>query len=146
MEIDLFTPTLLFPTISLVLLAFTHRFLASLIQQLRDDDARNRDQNLLEQICGLRGVRSILRMLVSERWHCPLGQPMRRLRSARFETETPHSTWYKNPVLYGVLKIRTLEDKYGRRETSNRQQVRVGAHAVSPGVLGNIQLRVGSRQ
>jgi hypothetical protein len=76
MEIDLFTPTLLFPTISLVLLAFTHRFLTSLIQQLRDDDARNRDQNLLEQICALRGVRLILRMLVAERWHCPLGQPM----------------------------------------------------------------------
>ena len=65
MEINLSTPALLFPAISLLMLAYTNRFLAlaSLIRQLRDDYAQRRDRDLLEQIAALRfRIRLILWM------------------------------------------------------------------------------------
>jgi hypothetical protein len=65
MEITLATPALLFPAISLVMLAYTNRFLAlaTLIRQLLDAYAREHDQNLLAQIASLRlRVRLVLWM------------------------------------------------------------------------------------
>jgi hypothetical protein len=56
MDISLTTPALLFPTVSLLMLAYTNRFLtlASIIRNLharyKDDD----DENLLGQIANLR--------------------------------------------------------------------------------------------
>jgi hypothetical protein len=56
MEITLTTPALLFPTISLLLLAYTNRFLAiaSLIRGLHSKYQENHDQNIVGQIKNLR--------------------------------------------------------------------------------------------
>jgi hypothetical protein len=56
MEINISTPALLFPAISLLLLAFTNRFLtlANLIRQLHANYKTNPDEILLGQIQNLR--------------------------------------------------------------------------------------------
>ncbi|WP_299759992.1 DUF2721 domain-containing protein [uncultured Pontibacter sp.] len=56
MEITLTTPALLFPALSLLLLAFTNRFLglASLIRSLKDRYATTRSQLVYSQIQNLR--------------------------------------------------------------------------------------------
>lgn len=56
MEINLTTPALLFPAISLLLLAYTNRFLAiaNLIRGLKKEYENQHDTNLLEQIKNLR--------------------------------------------------------------------------------------------
>jgi hypothetical protein len=56
MKIDLTTPSLLFPAISLLLLAYTNRFLAlaALIRSLHDRYLENPDRVLREQIRNLR--------------------------------------------------------------------------------------------
>lgn len=56
MDINLNTPALLFPAISLLLLAFTNRFLAlaNLIRQLHADYRVKQDESLLGQIANLR--------------------------------------------------------------------------------------------
>ncbi|UFS72215.1 DUF2721 domain-containing protein [Geomonas sp. RF6] len=56
MEIDLTTPALLFPAITLLLLAFTSRFLAiaSLIRSLHERYQRNPDETIVAQIGNLR--------------------------------------------------------------------------------------------
>ena len=56
MEITLTTPALLFPAISLLLLAYTNRFLtiATIIRNLHDRYRENRSENLLGQIANLR--------------------------------------------------------------------------------------------
>lgn len=55
-EINLTTPALLFPAISLLLLAYTNRFLAvaSLIRQLHSDYQKHPNQILIGQIQNLR--------------------------------------------------------------------------------------------
>ena len=56
MDITLTTPGLLFPAVSLLLLAYTNRFLtlANIIRSLHDRYHANRDENLLGQIANLR--------------------------------------------------------------------------------------------
>jgi len=56
MEINLTTPALLFPTISLLMLAYTNRFLtiATIIRNLHDRYKEDRSENLLSQIANLR--------------------------------------------------------------------------------------------
>lgn len=56
MELSLTTPALLFPAISLLLLAYTNRFLAlaNLIRSLKSQYAQNRNPNLLGQLSNLR--------------------------------------------------------------------------------------------
>lgn len=56
MEVTLTTPALLFPAISLLLLAYTNRFLAlaTLIRGLRSKYTETPDKNLLDQIKNLR--------------------------------------------------------------------------------------------
>jgi hypothetical protein len=56
MELTLTTPSLLFPAISLLMLAFTNRFLAlaSLIRNLYSDYKKNEDPKILKQIENLR--------------------------------------------------------------------------------------------
>lgn len=56
MEFNLTTPALLFPTISLLLLAYTNRFLtlATIVRSLYDRYKSNQDGNLLGQIENLR--------------------------------------------------------------------------------------------
>lgn len=56
MEITLTTPALLFPTVSLLLLAYTNRFLtlATIIRNLRDRYAKEHKETLLRQIANLR--------------------------------------------------------------------------------------------
>lgn len=56
MEINLTTPAVLFPAVSLLLLAYTNRFLAlaTLIRSLYDEYQRNPQGVLLEQISNLR--------------------------------------------------------------------------------------------
>ena len=81
MDINLTTPALLFPTVSLLMLAYTNRFLtlATIIRNLYDryNDDQNQNQNLLGQIANLRfrvhlirsmqifGVLSLLMCVVS---------------------------------------------------------------------------------
>lgn len=76
---SLTTPALLFPTVSLLLLAYTNRFLtlATIIRSLNDRFHKDRDKNLLAQIDNLRyrvylirnmqifGVLSLLMCVVS---------------------------------------------------------------------------------
>jgi hypothetical protein len=67
MDITLGTPALLFPAISLVMLAYTSRFhaLAMLIRQLLEAHRSQPDQNIYRQIKALRyRVRLILSMQV----------------------------------------------------------------------------------
>lgn len=56
MNITLTTPALLFPTVSLLMLAYTNRFLtlATVIRTLHDRYKSNQDENLLGQIANLR--------------------------------------------------------------------------------------------
>jgi hypothetical protein len=56
MDINLTTPSLLFPTVSLLLLAYTNRFvtLATVIRQLRDSHLASPDPVFLKQIASLR--------------------------------------------------------------------------------------------
>ncbi len=56
MDITLTTPALLFPTVSLLMLAYTNRFLAlaSIIRNLHDRYKVEDDKNLLGQIANLR--------------------------------------------------------------------------------------------
>jgi len=56
MELTLTTPALLFPTVSLVLLAYTNRFLAvaALIRKLAVQYKDDRDKNVADQIKNLR--------------------------------------------------------------------------------------------
>lgn len=56
MEINLTTPALLFPTVSLLMLAYTNRFLtlATIIRGLYDRYNTEHNQNLLGQIANLR--------------------------------------------------------------------------------------------
>ena len=56
MEIGLSTPALLFPAISLLMLAYTNRFLglASTVRKLLEEYQRSRDFTLLTQIAALR--------------------------------------------------------------------------------------------
>jgi hypothetical protein len=56
MDITLTTPALLFPTVSLLMLAYTNRFLtlATIIRTLYDRYHSNRDESLLAQIANLR--------------------------------------------------------------------------------------------
>jgi len=56
MEINLTTPALLFPTISLLMLAYTNRFLtiATIIRNLYDRYNTDQNENLLGQIGNLR--------------------------------------------------------------------------------------------
>ena len=79
MEINLTTPALLFPTVSLLMLAYTNRFLtiATIIRNLHDRYRENQNENLLGQIANLRfrvylirnmqifGVLSLLTCVVS---------------------------------------------------------------------------------
>jgi hypothetical protein len=63
MEINLTTPALLFPAISLLLLAFTNRFLAiaAVIRSLHDRYQLNPDKVLFEQIGNLRHRMMLIR-------------------------------------------------------------------------------------
>ncbi len=56
MEFNLTTPALLFPTISLLMLAYTNRFLtlATIVRNLYDRYKSNHDESLLGQIANLR--------------------------------------------------------------------------------------------
>ena len=56
MDITLTTPALLFPTVSLLMLAYTNRFLAlaSIIRNLHDRYKAEDDENLLGQIANLK--------------------------------------------------------------------------------------------
>jgi len=56
MEINLTTPALLFPAISLLMLAYTNRFLtiATIIRNLHDRYKEDRSENLFSQIANLR--------------------------------------------------------------------------------------------
>ena len=56
MDITLTTPGLLFPAVSLLMLAYTNRFLtlATIIRSLHDRYHANRDEDLLAQIANLR--------------------------------------------------------------------------------------------
>ncbi len=56
MEITLTTPSLLFPAISLLMLAYTNRFLtlATIIRGLHDRYQTRQDENLVRQIANLR--------------------------------------------------------------------------------------------
>ena len=56
MELNLATPALLFPTISLLMLAYTNRFLAlaSLIRNLHEKYRQTRDPLIVQQITNLR--------------------------------------------------------------------------------------------
>ena len=56
MDITLTTPALLFPTVSLLMLAYTNRFLtlATIIRNLNDRFHESADKNLLAQIDNLR--------------------------------------------------------------------------------------------
>jgi len=56
MELTLTTPALLFPTVSLILLAYTNRFLAvaSLIRKLATDYQNKEDKKVADQIRNLK--------------------------------------------------------------------------------------------
>jgi len=56
MELTLTTPALLFPTVSLILLAYTNRFLAmaTLIRKLADDYNTREDKRVADQIRNLK--------------------------------------------------------------------------------------------
>ena len=56
MELTITTPALLFPTVSLVLLAYTNRFLAvaALVRKLASQYHEKKDQRLVDQIRNLR--------------------------------------------------------------------------------------------
>jgi hypothetical protein len=65
MDFPLTTPSLLFPAISLLLLAYTNRFLAlaSLIRQLHGDYERAGEGRVLEQIRNIRWRLQLIRVM-----------------------------------------------------------------------------------
>lgn len=65
MTLDLQTPALLFPALSLLILAFTNKFLAiaNLIRQLSSDYAENKSHSTLSQIVTLRRRLAIIRWM-----------------------------------------------------------------------------------
>ncbi len=66
MEISINTPALLFPAISLLLLAYTNRFLAiaNLVRKLHDDFPRHKNkENVLQQIVSLRKRLHYIRLM-----------------------------------------------------------------------------------
>ncbi len=66
MEISINTPALLFPAISLLLLAYTNRFLAiaNLVRKLYDDFSKHSNkENVLQQILSLRKRLHYIRMM-----------------------------------------------------------------------------------
>lgn len=65
MTLDVSTPALLFPAISLLFLSFTNRFLhlASLIRQLYGAWAEKRDETLMRQISNLRRRLTLIRWM-----------------------------------------------------------------------------------
>lgn len=66
MEISLNTPALLFPAISLLLLAYTNRFLAiaNLVRKLHDDYSKQKNMDLaLQQIRSLRKRLGYIRLM-----------------------------------------------------------------------------------
>lgn len=66
MEINLNTPALLFPAISLLLLAYTNRFLAiaNVVRNLHKDYQQNKDrENALEQIRNLKKRLRYIRLM-----------------------------------------------------------------------------------
>jgi hypothetical protein len=64
-HIDLTTPALLFPAISLLLLAFTNRFLAvaNLIRNLHDNYMKDKDKRILGQLKSLRKRLMYIRLM-----------------------------------------------------------------------------------
>jgi len=65
MDIELSTPALLFPAASLLMLAYTNRFLglASLIRGLAERYAGTRDQRIIGQIANLRHRLALIRRM-----------------------------------------------------------------------------------
>jgi len=65
MEFSLTTPALLFPAISLLLLAYTNRFLAlaTLIRQLHQDYEKGKEERVLEQIRNIRRRLELIRVM-----------------------------------------------------------------------------------
>jgi len=66
MEISINTPALLFPAISLLLLAYTNRFLAiaNLVRKLHDDFPKHSNkENVLQQILSLRKRLNYIRLM-----------------------------------------------------------------------------------
>lgn len=65
MDFTLTTPALLFPAISLLLLAYTNRFLtlASLIRELKDRWERNEDSGIAGQISNLKKRVRIIKLM-----------------------------------------------------------------------------------
>jgi len=65
MDINLTTPSLLFPTVSLLLLAYTNRFLAlaNLVRKLYEDYKKEPHAIYLEQIHNLRGRLTLIRLM-----------------------------------------------------------------------------------
>ncbi|GEO05213.1 membrane protein [Adhaeribacter aerolatus] len=78
MEITLTTPALLFPAISLLLLAFTNRFiaLASLVRNLKEQYVRTHSTLLMSQISNLRErlilIRNMQTLGISSMFMCVL--------------------------------------------------------------------------
>jgi len=65
-EIDINTPALLFPAITLLMLAYTNRFLslASLVRKLHEEYNRgDREKNILKQIKNLRSRLNLIRYM-----------------------------------------------------------------------------------
>lgn len=64
-EFSMSTPALLFPAISLLMLAFTNRFLAcaSVVRNLHDQYRRNPDDNLLLEVRHLRHRLHLIRVM-----------------------------------------------------------------------------------
>lgn len=62
-ELSITTPALLFPAITLLMLAYTNRFLAiaALVRKLHDEYAKEEDKLLRRQIKNLRGRISLIR-------------------------------------------------------------------------------------
>lgn len=65
MTLEVSTPALLFPAISLLFLSFTNRFLhlAALIRKLHDDWLERGDETLMAQIANLRRRLSLIRFM-----------------------------------------------------------------------------------
>ncbi len=62
-ELSINTPALLFPAITLLMLAYTNRFLAlsSLVRKLHEEYNKEEDKNLARQIKSLRGRITLIR-------------------------------------------------------------------------------------
>ena len=64
-ELTLTTPALLFSAISLIMLAYTNRFLAyaSVIRNLRDEYLKRKEASLIRQIKNLKLTRIIMKLM-----------------------------------------------------------------------------------